>query len=103
VDLSAGQRLSFRRSGGLFAGNVLATSVSVDDELAPLVAQANLPELAGRSPIRGPGADVYQYELALEGDGPPSRVVVQQTAVPEQLRPLIERLERRAEAERGRG
>jgi uncharacterized protein (UPF0335 family) len=28
---------------------------------------------------------------------------VQQTAVPEQLRPLIERLERRAEAERGRG
>ncbi len=96
----AGLRLSFRRSGGLFAGNVLATSVSVDEELAPLVSQADLPGLAERSPISGPGADTYQYELVLEGDGPPRRVVVQQTAVPDELRPLIDWLERRAEAER---
>jgi hypothetical protein len=102
MDVPAGLRLSFRRSGGLFAGNVLVTSVSVDEELAPLVAEADLPKLAERSPIRGPGADVYQYELVLEGDGPPRRVVVQQTAVPDELRPLIERLERRAEAERDR-
>ena len=99
----AGLRLSFRRSGGLFAGNVLATSAPVDDELAPLVERANLPALAERSPISGPGADVYQYELVLEDDRPPQRVIVQQTAVPDELRPLIERLERRAEDERRRG
>lgn len=89
-------RLSFRRSGGLFAGNVLATTVPIDEELEPLLERADLPALAERSPIRGPGADVYQYELVLEGEGPPRRVIVQQTAVPDELRPLIEWLERRA-------
>jgi hypothetical protein len=99
----AGLRLSFRRSGGIFAGNVLATTVPIDAELKPLVERADLPALAERSPITGPGADVYQYELVLEGEGPPQRVIVHQTVVPDELRPLIERLERRAEQERGRG
>ena len=100
--MSGRLRLSFRRSGGLFAGNVLATSVAVGEELAPLVERANLGTLAERSPITGPGADVYQYELVLEGEGPPRRVLVQQTAVPDELKPLIEWLERRAEQERAR-
>jgi emfourin len=107
VTESAGPRLSFRRTGGLFAGNELAISLSPEElpaerarELEKLVGEADLPSLAKRSPIQGSGADTYQYELVLEGEHGPRHVVVDQTAIPEELRPLIKWLEQRAEEER---
>jgi hypothetical protein len=103
----AGPRLSFRRTGGLFAGNVLATSVSPAEldpaaaaELERLVRDADLGSLARSSPIRGPGADVYQYELTLEGAGEAVQLIVGETALPGRLRPLVEWLARHAEQER---
>ena len=99
---ATGRKISFRRSGGLFAGNQLETTVS-ESELAPgLLERADVASHARRSPIPGPGADTYQYELEVEGGGDRHQVVVQQTAVPDDLRPLIEWLERRAEQERDR-
>ena len=96
-------RVSFRRTGGLFAGGAVTTSVSADDLDGPArevlqrcLEQANLEALAERSPITGPGADMYQYEIVLEHGGRRSQVVVAQTAVPDDLRPLVEWLEHHA-------
>ncbi len=96
-------RVSFRRTGGLFAGGVVTTSVSVDDLDGPArealrrcLEQADLGALAERSPIAGPGADMFQYDIVLEHGGTRSQVVVAQTAVPDNLRPLVEWLEQRA-------
>ncbi|MGH4017836.1 MAG: protealysin inhibitor emfourin [Pseudonocardiaceae bacterium] len=55
---------------------------------------------AERSPITGAAADMYQYDIVLDHGGTRSQVVVTQTAVPHNLRPLVEWLEKRAS---GRG
>lgn len=95
--------VSFRRTGGLFAGNVLTTSVSLNDlddaqraDLQHRLDQADLAVLAGRSPIKGAGADTYQYDIIVDDGAQRSEVVVAQTAVPDTLRPLIDWLEQRA-------
>jgi hypothetical protein len=107
VTKSAGPRLSFRRTGGLFAGNELSISLSPEElpdeqarELEKLMGQADLSSLAERSPLRGSGADTYQYELVLEDANGPRQLVVDQTAIPDELRPLIKWLEERAVEER---
>lgn len=98
-----GLTVSFRRTGGLFAGNVLVASVSLDDlddaqreNLQRYLEQADLAALAERSPITGAGADTYQYDIAVDDGARRSEVVVTQTAVPAALRPLIDWLEQRA-------
>lgn len=100
-----GLTVSFRRTGGLFAGNVLVASVSLDDldlaqreDLQRYLDQADLAALAERSPITGAGAgaDTYQYDIAVDDGARRSEVVVTQTAVPAALRPLIDWLEQRA-------
>jgi hypothetical protein len=68
--------------------------------LRGLLEAADIPALASRSPITGPGADMYHYELAVSGEQGTHRVAVSGRAVPGELRPLIELLERRAQ---GRG
>ena len=101
--------VTFRRTGGLFAGNVLATSVSMDElddeqqqTLHRYLEQANLAALAERSPITGRGADTYQYTVTVDDGARRSEVTVTQTAVPDNLRPLIEWLEQRATRSRTR-
>lgn len=95
--------VTFRRTGGLFAGNVLTASVSLRDldqaqraDLQHHLDQADLAALAERSPIRGAGADTYQYDIVVDDGARRSQVVVAQTAVPDSLRPLIDWLEQRA-------
>lgn len=102
-------RVSFQRSGGLFAGDVLETSVLLDqldeqsrEALEEILERADVAGLARRSPITGQGADIYQYEVIVERSGRRFDVVVSQTAVPEHLWPLIEWLEERALDERRR-
>ncbi len=105
----AKRRVEFTRSGGIVAGNPLQTVVDlgelVDDqaaELAELLDQVDLAELAGRSPLRGPGADTYQYELTVDQGDRSEHVTVDDTQVPAELRPVIKRLEARAVEERRR-
>ncbi|RRO17095.1 hypothetical protein EIL87_12040 [Saccharopolyspora rhizosphaerae] len=102
-------RVDFHRSGGLFAGDVLGISVLLDQldersrhELEDALEQADVAELARCSPITGPGADTYQYEVSVERSGRRFDVVASQTAVPDHLWPLIEWLEERALDERRR-
>lgn len=106
----AKRRVEFRRSGGIVAGNRLQTVVDFDDladhqaaELAELLDQVDLADLMRRSPLRGPGADAYQYELTVDQGGEESaHVTVDDTQVPSELRPVIKRLEARAIEERRR-
>jgi hypothetical protein len=100
-------RISFRRSGGLFAGDRLETTVDLDelpeeeaDGLERELSRVDLDELARGSPLRGQGADAYQYDLAVERRGETREVTVDETALPDELRPLVDRLTRRAARER---
>lgn len=102
-------RIGFRRSGGLFAGDRLETSVDLaelpQEEAADLehdLAGVDLDALALGSPLRGPGADAYQYDLTVQRGGETRELTVTETAVPDELRPLIDRLTRRAAKERHR-
>jgi hypothetical protein len=104
---AGGRRVTLRRTGGLFAGNVLQTTVAEEElsaphaaELAALLAPVDVASLAARSPIAGTGADRYQYDLAVEQGGETRRIIAPDGAVPEQLAPLVDWLERRATAER---
>jgi hypothetical protein len=49
-------------------------------------------KLAASSPMRGKGADRYQYELTIEDEVGRRHVVVSEDQVPEELRPLLDRV-----------
>jgi hypothetical protein len=94
--------VSLRRSGGLLPGQILERSVHEDEleheeaeHLRRLVDAADTAALAARSPITGPGADMYQYELVVEEGSRRDHVVIQGSKVPEDLRPLVALLEER--------
>lgn len=102
MDEQAPLRIDLRRSGG-FAG--LREGASVDkSELAPeeareveeALARVDLSELAGRSPIRGRGADRYQYDLTVARGDEEAHVTIQEGELPSELRPLIDVVMRRA-------
>jgi hypothetical protein len=99
--------ISLRRSGGILPGRVLESSVR-EEELEPeeaervrtLLDAADVPALAARSPVTGPGADMYQYELEVERDDSKHCVRIAGSAVPDRLKPVVELLERRARSAR---
>jgi hypothetical protein len=96
-------RLELVRSGG-FAGLSLRAAVdtSADDEpeaqwYDDALAGVDVSALAGSAPgPPGPGADRFVYRLAVERDGDRHEVTFGEQAVPEPLRPVIERLVARA-------
>jgi len=101
--------VEFWRSGGIVAGNRLETAVDLDEptdgqaaELSELLGQVDLAALAQRSPLRGRGADSYQYDLTVDDGGEIVHVTLDGTEVPSELRPVIKRLESRAIEERRR-
>ena len=57
-----------------------------------MVEQANLPKLLADSPIRGKGADRFQYDLAIEDESGRRELTVSEDQVPDGLRPLIDRV-----------
>ena len=101
--------MEFRRSGGIVAGNQLRTVVDLDElpgdqaaELAELLDQVDLADLARRSTDREPGPDTYQYDLTVDHGEESAHVTVYDTQVPSELLPVIKRLETRAVEERRR-
>lgn len=105
-----GRRVHFRRSGGIVAfQQPLETSIAIDEdadeEEAKDVARlaGDVPALAERLPPRAEGADRYQYDIAVEHDGERHEVTLDESQVPDEWRPLIKRLERRAIEERRGG
>jgi len=92
--------IALRRSGGILPRRVLETHTREQDlepqeaeRLRALVAAGDLDRLAARSPITGPGADMYQYDLRVDDGHREHRILISGTAIPEELRSLIELLE----------
>jgi emfourin len=56
------------------------------------VSRADLPTLAAASPMRGKGADRFQYELTIEDADGRHELAMSEDSVPDELRPLIDRL-----------
>ena len=107
---AGGRRVHFRRSGGIVAfQQPLETSVAIDedrdeDEAKEVARLArDVPGLAERLPAPKEGADRYQYDIAVEHGGERHEVTLDESQVPDEWRPLIKRLERRAMDERRRG
>src|SRR3990172_12551251 len=91
------------RGGGLaglrFTAAVDGDALSLDERraLEELVAEAgfwSLPPVI--APVAPPGADRYRYQNTVDGDGRRHAVTAPESALPEELRPLVEWL-------RGRG
>jgi hypothetical protein len=59
-----------------------------------LVHRADVPALVADSPIRGEGADRFQYHLTITGEGGRQELTVSEDRVPDALRPLLERIRR---------
>jgi hypothetical protein len=57
-----------------------------------LVKRADLPALAAASPMRGEGADRFQYDLTIEDEAGRRELTVSEDQVPEELRPLLDRV-----------
>jgi len=56
------------------------------------VSRADLPALAAASPLRGKGADRFQYELTIEGPDGRQEIAMGEDRIPDELRPLVDRL-----------
>ena len=91
-------RIYFERSGG-FTGIVLSTTVDTDSltsEEATFfqskIEQAGFFDLPESLNAPGGGVDRFQYRLSVETEEQKHTVEFGEAAVPEQLRPLLERL-----------
>jgi hypothetical protein len=92
-------RIELTRSGG-YAGlttklGELDTAELPEAEaraIEELVQKADLPALAAASPMRGGGADRFQYELTIEGPDGRHELAMSEDRIPDELRALIDRL-----------
>jgi hypothetical protein len=92
-------RIELTRSGG-YAGlttklGELDTSTLPEPEareLEELVNRADPQALAAAAPMRGKGADRFQYELTIEGPDGRHELVMSEDRIPDELRPLVDRL-----------
>jgi hypothetical protein len=92
-------RIELTRSGG-YAG--LTTKLGELDtaelpevearEIEELVRKADVPKFAAASPMRGGGADRFQYDLIVEDSGGRHELAMSEDKIPAELRPLIDRL-----------
>ena len=88
-------RISFERSGG-FAGISMTTSVDTAtlrateaNQLRRLVEAADFFDLPPKITSPTPQYDSFEYNLTVEANGKQHTVMVSESAVPENLKPLI--------------
>jgi hypothetical protein len=92
-------RIELTRSGG-YAGlttklGELDTEELPEDEaraVEELVQKADVPSLLADSPMRGEGADRFQYHLAIEDESGRHELAMSEDRIPDALRPLIDRV-----------
>jgi hypothetical protein len=99
-------RINFERTGG-FLGMRLAVELMTDslspeeaEELELLVEKARFFDLPAILTSQTGGADHFQYRLTVERGDQFHTVVTSESATPEDLQPLIERLTNAARAQR---
>lgn len=61
-------------------------------EIEELVRSSDVPALEEASPMRGEGADRFQYDLVIEDDEGRRELTMSEDKIPNELRPLIDRL-----------
>jgi hypothetical protein len=90
-------RVELVRSGGV-AGITRRSSLDSADLNAGEAAELErlLDELPATAPRRGGGADRFQYELRVTRGDRTHAVTLHEGAIPEEIRPLIDRLTRSA-------
>ncbi len=100
-------RLDVVRSGG-FANLRVPAHLDTSElppeeaqEIEALVAAIDLGSLAERSPLRGRGADRFQYDLTVTRDQEEHRVTASESEVSPELRALIDRVLTQGTASRG--
>lgn len=100
-------RLDLVRSGGFANLRVPAhldtseLSPGEAEEIEALVGQVNLASLAERSPLRGRGADRFQYDLKVVRGEEEHRVIASEGEVSPELRALIDTVMARGATSRG--
>ena len=89
-------RIELLRSGG-FANLRVKKTVDTSQlpaeqarELSELIEGVDLEDLARRSPLRGRGADRFQYDLTVIAGEEERHVSLSEDAMPAELRPLIQ-------------
>lgn len=99
-------RLDVVRSGG-FANLRVPAHLDTSElppeearEIEALVGQVDLAGLAERSPLRGPGADRFQYDLKVTREEGEHRVIASESEVSPELRAVIDRVLARGAAPR---
>jgi hypothetical protein len=100
-------RVELIRSGGL-AGLRHATAVDSEKlpeeearQLRALVDRADVEGLAQRSPLRGRGADRFQYDVVVSDGGDRYEVTASEDGATAELRALIDWVLRRARGRQG--
>jgi len=98
-------RIIFERSGGIM-GLKSSLTIKLDDlpldqaeTLRRLLDESNFFKLTENPPTR-PNPDGFQYTLTVETDTAKHTVHTSDTSAPEELRPLLQELSRRARAQR---
>lgn len=91
-------RIELVRSGG-FGNLILRRALDTDDlaadeseAMVALVGRIDLEGLAARSPIRGAGADRFQYDLTVTRGDVVHQVTVAEDQAPPDLRQLFDRV-----------
>jgi hypothetical protein len=88
-------QLELIRSGGIGG---LSVSCAIDtgaldapnaQEVERLVERLDLDDLSRRSPMRGGGADRFQYDLSVEAEGRRHRVTAAEDVAPAELKELL--------------
>jgi hypothetical protein len=92
-------RIELTRSGGYAGittklGELDTTELPDGDarEIEELIRSADVPALEEASPMRGEGADRFQYDLVIEDDKGRRELTMSEDKIPNELRPLIDRL-----------
>ena len=98
-------RIIFERSGGIM-GLKSSLTIKLDDlpldqaeTWRRLLDESNFFKLTENPPTR-PNPDGFQYTLTVETDTAKRTVHTSDTSAPEELRPLLQELSRRARAQR---
>ncbi len=98
--------IDFTRSGG-FGGLLLKVSVDLEqlaaeeaDLVQKLIDQAGFFELPARLEAAGQGADRFEYRVSITAQNRSNTVVMSETAVPDRVQPLIDRLTSMARSRR---
>lgn len=92
-------KIKFERTGG-FAGIRLAAEIKMDDlpedqrkEIVELLDEMDFEKLPGRLAGTTPMPDGFVYSIAVEADKHEYKVIAGESALPDEMQPLIEILE----------